>query len=219
MSSQGAITPSSGRIRVDGAEATIAWPKDSDALGFAFIHQELALVPDFSAIDNMTLGLRSGSRLGFANVRERARISQELAERLGMSFSLRRPVRQLTIAERGLVAIGRALARDARFIAMDEPTASLSDVECSRLFRIIRELAADGVSVAYVSHRLNEIEELSDRVTVFKDGESNGGDSTEVPIPGKTSFRGSPETRRDSSSGKLSLPSPPARRSSSRPKR
>lgn len=71
-----------------------------------------------------------------------------------------------------MVAIGRALVRDARFIAMDEPTAALSDVECQRLFSIIRSLARDGVSVAYVSHRLNEIEDLSDRVTVFKDGRS-----------------------------------------------
>lgn len=167
----GSLTPTSGTIFVEGVEVNISRPTQADALGFAFIHQELALVPDFSAIDNMTLGLRPTSRFGLAERRERAQISKRVAERLGMTFSLRKPVRELSVAERGLVAIGRALVRDVRFIAMDEPTAALSDVECSRLFRIIRELARDGVSVAYVSHRLNEIEDLSDRVTVFKDGQ------------------------------------------------
>jgi ribose transport system ATP-binding protein len=166
----GALTPSSGNIFVDGTEVTIAQPSASDELGFAFIHQELALVPDFSSIDNMTLGLKPAARFGVAESARRARLSRTIADRLGITFNLKRPVRELSVAERGLVAIGRALVRDARFIAMDEPTAALSDVECQRLFRIIRELARDGVSVAYVSHRLNEIEDLSDRVTVFKDG-------------------------------------------------
>jgi ribose transport system ATP-binding protein len=170
----GALTPTSGTIFVDGQQVAIQRPRDADALGFAFIHQELALVPDFSAIDNMTLGMRGVSRLGFADLRERAKISRAVAERLGIAFDLQKPVRDLSVAERGLVAIGRALARKSRFIAMDEPTASLSDVECSRLFRIIRELAQDGVSVAYVSHRLNEIDDLCDRVTVFKDGQVTG---------------------------------------------
>jgi len=170
----GVLTPSSGTILIDGVERAVQTPKEADELGFAFIHQELALIPDFSAIDNMTIGLRSISRLGFLDRREIARRSRVVAERLGIQFNLRVPVRQLSAAERGLVAIGRALIREARFIAMDEPTASLSDVECQRLFRIVRELAADGVSIAYVSHRLGEIEDLSDRVTVFKDGRVTG---------------------------------------------
>ena len=166
----GSITPSSGTIVVDGVEVNITQPAQADALGFAFIHQELALVPDFSSIDNMTLGIKSKSRFGSSEIARRARLSRTVADRLGMTFNLKRPVRELSVAERVLVAIGRALVRDARFIAMDEPTAALSDVECQRLFRIIRELARDGVSVVYVSHRLNEIENLCDRVTVFKDG-------------------------------------------------
>jgi ABC-type sugar transport system ATPase subunit len=170
----GVITPSSGAILVDGQEQSIERPRDADALGFAFIHQELALIPDFSAIDNMTLGLRDIGRLGFVDRREAARRAKEAADLLGMTFSLRKPVRQLSPAERGLVAIGRALVREARFIAMDEPTAVLSDVECQRLFRIVRDLAASGVTVAYVSHRLAEIEDLSDRITVFKDGKVTG---------------------------------------------
>lgn len=166
----GAIKPTSGEILIEGRLAKIANPRDAETLRFSFIHQELALVPDFSAVDNMTLGIREGTRFGFVDDRDRARLAAEIAERLGLGFDLREPVRKLSVAERGLVAIGRALARESRFIAMDEPTASLSDVECQRLFTIIRDLAAAGVSIAYVSHRLNEIEDLSDRVTVFKDG-------------------------------------------------
>lgn len=170
----GVISPSSGEIIVDGEERSIARPGDADALGFAFMHQELALIPDFSTIDNMTLGLKEVGRLGFVDRRAAARRAREVADLLGISFSLRKPVRQLSPAERGLVAIGRALVRNARFIAMDEPTAVLSDVECRRLFRIVRDLAATGVTIAYVSHRLGEIEDLSDRITVFKDGQITG---------------------------------------------
>jgi ribose transport system ATP-binding protein len=170
----GVIAPTSGSVLVDGVEVDIRGPRDAAALGFSFIPQELSLVPDFSAIDNITLGLRSTSRLGFVDFRNRARISRAVADRVGMTFSLKKPVRELSPAERGLVAIGHALARDVRFIAMDEPTASLSDFECSRLFSVIRELAATGVTVAYVSHRLDEIEQLSDRVTVFRDGRVAG---------------------------------------------
>lgn len=170
----GVVMPTTGSILVDGSKVTIEAPGQAAALGFSFIPQELSLVPDFSAIDNIAMGMRSTDRLGFVDDRGRARIAQKVADRLGIAFSLRKPVRELSVAERGLVAIGHALAREARFIAMDEPTASLSDVECVLLFKIIRELASDGVAVAYVSHRLDEVEELSDRVTVFRDGRVAG---------------------------------------------
>lgn len=165
----GAVLPSSGTIYVNGEETAIQRPRDAENLGFAFIHQELALVPGFSAIDNMTLSMRS--RFGITNRREHAKLAKAAADRIGATFSLRKPVRELSVAERGMVAIAQALVSDARFIAMDEPTAALSDVERERLFAVVRELAQAGVAIAYVSHRLDEIEELSDRVTVFKDGE------------------------------------------------
>lgn len=168
----GVVLPSSGTVRVDGQEVFLESPRDAEKLGFAFIHQELPLVPDFSAIENMTLAMRS--RWGVTNRREHARVAKAAADRVGATFSLRRPVRELSAAERGLVAIAQALVVDARFIAMDEPTAALSETECARLFEVIRELAQSGVAIAYVSHRLDEIEELSHRVTVFKDGEVAG---------------------------------------------
>ncbi|MCU1569952.1 MAG: Monosaccharide transporter ATP-binding protein family [Naasia sp.] len=196
----GAITPSSGTILVDGEEVRIHTPAQADALGFAFIHQELALIPDFNAIDNMTLGIKSDNPLRFEDRKARAKLAREVADRLGLAFSLRRPVRELSVAERGMVAIGRALARDARFIAMDEPTAALSDVECQRLFQIVRQLTGDGVTIAYVSHRLNEIELLGDRVTVFKDGKvsgrfDRGGYDRQDLIKGITGLAGGLELR------------------------
>jgi ribose transport system ATP-binding protein len=170
----GIIPASSGTILVDGAEVNIDGPRAAGALGFSHIPQELSLVPDFSAIDNITIGLSAISRFGFMDGRSRDRVARSVADRVGMSFNLRKPVRELSPAERGLVAIGHAIARDARFIAMDEPTSSLSDFECTRLFQVVRELAKAGVTVAYVSHRLDEIEQLSDRVTVFRDGRVAG---------------------------------------------
>ena len=166
----GVIPPSSGSLLIDGTEMNIGGPREAAALGFSFIPQELSVVPGFSAIDNIALGMRSASRWGFVDERKRAQIARAVADRLAITFDLRKPVRELSVAERGLVVIAHALARDVRFIAMDEPTSSLSEFECNRLFEVVRELARGGVSVAYVSHRLEEIEQLSDRVTVFRDG-------------------------------------------------
>ncbi len=195
----GVVTPDAGELRIDGELAEIGSPRRAADLGFAFMHQELALVPEFSAIDNMTIGVRPTTFLGLGDARRRRALAKEVAERLDLRFGLDRPVRELSIAERGLVAIGRALVGEARFVSMDEPTASLSDVECERLFGIVRELSAAGVAVAYVSHRLDEIEELCDAVTVFKDGQvvgssERGGYTREDLVLGITGARSLRET-------------------------
>lgn len=167
----GVVIPDHGELFIDGEPVSFERPRDSAERGFSFIWQELALVPEFSAIDNMTIGLRPNTPLGFGDRSHRRKVAKTVAERLDLRFDLDKPVRQLTVAERGMVAIGRALVSDARFVSMDEPTAALSDVECERLFAVTRDLRDSGVAIAYVSHRLDEIEELSDRVTVFKDGQ------------------------------------------------
>ncbi|MGU3646542.1 sugar ABC transporter ATP-binding protein [Microbacterium sp. C23T] len=166
----GSLAPTRGEVLIDGEGVSIARPKEAESLGIVCINQELALVPGFSATDNITLGLPRVSSQGFLHAKRQRRVAEEVAARLGLDFDLQREVRHLGPAERGMVSIARALARDARFIAMDEPTAALSDVECERLFRVVRELSADGVSIAYVSHRLGEVEQLCDRVSVFKEG-------------------------------------------------
>ncbi|MCS0498889.1 sugar ABC transporter ATP-binding protein [Protaetiibacter mangrovi] len=195
----GVVTPDGGELLVDGRPTVVSSPRHAADLGFAFIYQELALVPEFSAIDNMTIGVRPTTFLGLGDARRRKAIAREVAARLDLRFPLDKPVRDLSIAERGLVAIGRALVGDARFVSMDEPTASLSDVECERLFDIVRELTASGVAVAYVSHRLDEIEELCDAVTVFKDGQvvashERGGYTRDDLVLGITGARDVRET-------------------------
>ena len=166
----GVVRPDSGAIYLDGREVTITDPRQARELGLTFIHQELNVVPKFSAVQNMMLGLAQPTRLGVLDSRAaRARV-EVVAARLHIEVPLDVPVEKLSVAERWLVSIGHALMTNARLVAMDEPTASLSEDECEQLFRIVGELAESGVAVLYVSHRLDEIVELSDTVTVLKDG-------------------------------------------------
>src|ERR1700678_4541391 len=151
----GVVKPDDGSIIVDGEPTEIASPRVAADLGFSFIYQELALVPEFSAFENMTVKMRARTPFGIGDRSHRRAAAQAAADRLGLRIDLAKPVRDLSIAERGLIAIGRALVGEARFIFMDEPTASLSDTECERLFAVVRELTASGVAVAYVSHRLD----------------------------------------------------------------
>jgi ribose transport system ATP-binding protein len=167
----GMHAPDSGSIRVDGHTVNIRNPAYSSRLGLNFIHQELNLVPKLTALENLSIGLPKPKRGGLlVNWGEVHRSVAAVAERLNMRFDLKSPVETLSVADRWLISIGRALLREARLIAMDEPTASLSDEETHRLFDIVRELSASGVGILYVSHRLDEIIRLCARVTIFRDG-------------------------------------------------
>jgi ABC-type sugar transport system ATPase subunit len=166
----GVTLPDSGTVLLDNEPVDIQSPQHATRLGLSFIHQELNLVPKFSVVQNMTLGMPKASVLGLINWPSVKRDVQNAAERVGIHFPLDTPVSELSVAEQWLVSIARALVRRARLIAMDEPTASLSEEETTNLFRIIRELAADGIGILYVSHRLDEILELCNGITVFKDG-------------------------------------------------
>jgi ABC-type sugar transport system ATPase subunit len=166
----GIENPDSGTIVVDGSVAEIQIPDDASALGLAFIHQEMSLIPGWDVLRNMMLGARPTTRFGVIDWRPARAQAKKVAERLGMTFSLSTNVDDLSTADKWLILIGRALMRDARMIAMDEPTASLSAQEATRLHTIIRDLAASGTAVIFVSHRLDEVSELCQDVTVFKDG-------------------------------------------------
>jgi ribose transport system ATP-binding protein len=166
----GLETPDTGRILLDGEPIEIGSPTEATALGFSFIHQELSLVPKFNTLENMTLGQPKPKRFGLIDWRQVRREVTAVAERLGFRFPLDVPAEDLSVADQWLITIGRALLHRATLIAMDEPTASLSEEEARRLFAIIRDLTQDGIAVLYVSHRLEEIVELCDNVTVFKDG-------------------------------------------------
>lgn len=166
----GVAAADSGQFSVDQQEVRIDSPRDAESLGFSFIHQELNVVPRFSAIENILLGTPKVKRAGMVDWKASCKMAVNAAETVGLDFPLDRPVEELTVAERWLVMISKALVRRSTLIAMDEPTASLSAAECERLFGIVRSLAAGGVAVLYVSHHLDEVLDLSDRITVFRDG-------------------------------------------------
>ncbi len=158
-----------GEIRVDGKAVTIDGPQAASALGVAVIYQELALCPSLTVAENIYLGreLRHGPRVAR---REMEAGCADILTRLGASFTAATVVSDLSIAERQLVEIARALQSKARILVMDEPTTPLSSRETDRLFDLIRKLRDEGMAIVYVSHRMAEIYELSDRVSVLRDG-------------------------------------------------
>jgi ribose transport system ATP-binding protein len=166
----GAHRPDAGEIMWEGRPVVFAAPQAADAAGIATIYQELDLVPGLSVAENIVLG-HEPSRLGFSRLRAAEDTARALLRRLGHpEIPPRRELGRLSAAGQQIVSVARALARDARLIVMDEPSAVLDPEEVHNLFRVIRELTADGVAVVYISHRLEEIREIGDRVTVLKDG-------------------------------------------------
>jgi ribose transport system ATP-binding protein len=162
-----------GEIRLGGAVVSVPDPAAARALGIVTIHQELALSPNLSVAENVFLG-REPRRFGLVDrAAMRARCAPVL-ERLGVGFAPGAAVAALSIAERQLVEIARALAGAARVLVMDEPTTSLSARETDRLFALVRRLREDGLAIIYISHRMAEIDALADRVSVLRDGASVG---------------------------------------------
>ncbi|MCS7056824.1 MAG: sugar ABC transporter ATP-binding protein [Thermoflexales bacterium] len=167
----GVVRPDHGQILLDGERLDFHSGSDAYRYGLSFIHQELNLVPYLNGAENIFLG-RPYPRTRFGTIDWKA--LKQRAERimleLGMRVRVDVPVRRLTRGEQAMISLGRALVGDARIIVMDEPTASLTDEEIRGLFRVIRELKARRRTVLYVSHRLDEIFEICDRVTIMRDG-------------------------------------------------
>jgi ribose transport system ATP-binding protein len=158
-----------GEISIDGKPVVIDGPQAAKAQGVAVIYQELSLCPSLSVAENIYLG-RELSHGGRIDRRAMEADCAGILERLGASFGPRTLVSALSIAERQLVEIARALHAKARILVMDEPTTPLSSRETDRLFELIRNLRAEGLAIVYISHRMAEIYELSDRVSVLRDG-------------------------------------------------
>ncbi|MDP9794705.1 ribose transport system ATP-binding protein [Catenuloplanes nepalensis] len=166
----GVHRPDSGRVEWRGRPVEFANPQAAMRAGIATIYQELDLVDDLSVAENAFLG-HEPRRLGFVRRGETARRTRAILERLGHGeIPARRPVHRLPSAGKQIVSMARALSHDAKLIIMDEPSAVLAHDEVGNLFRIIRELTAAGIAVVYISHRMEEIREIGDRVTVLKDG-------------------------------------------------
>jgi len=166
----GIIQPDSGSIRVAGRVREIHGPRQAQELGLGIVAQELSLAPHLSILDNIWLG---GADVPLFHRRQALRQrAQRALDALGVGdWDLQRPVGALTMGQRQIVEIARLLARDARVLILDEPTATLSDSEIERIHGVLRELRAQGRSVIYISHRLGEIFELCDTVTVLRNGE------------------------------------------------
>jgi ribose transport system ATP-binding protein len=165
----GAYTADAGEIAIDGEPVTIDGPKSAELLGIGMIYQEFNLVPDLGVVENIVLGIepvRNGLLDRAAAV---ARATAVLAE-LGIVLPLGRTARRLSVAEQQLTEIAKCLVRKARLIVMDEPTAALTERETDALFALIARLKSTGVAFVYISHRLEELPRIADRVTVIRDG-------------------------------------------------
>lgn len=159
-----------GNVHFDGREVRFATVRQAEVEGITIIHQELNLVPEMTVADNIFLGREP--RIAGLIVDRRASRSAAVAllARLGIALDPDARVGNLRVGEQQLVEIAKALSISARVLIMDEPTSALSPAECERLFKITRQLAGEGVAVVYISHRIDEVMHLADRVTVFRDG-------------------------------------------------
>ncbi|MEU7042776.1 sugar ABC transporter ATP-binding protein [Streptomyces varsoviensis] len=167
----GAHRPDAGRVLVGGEPARIHSAQDAERHGIATIYQEFNLVPDLSVAENIFLG-RQPRRLGLVDRKAMERAAAGLLDRVGVDVSPRTRVRELGIARLQMVEIAKALSLDARVLIMDEPTAVLTADEVDRLFGLVRTLRESGVGIVFITHHLEEIAALADRVTVLRDGRS-----------------------------------------------
>ena len=166
----GVLRPDRGEILVEGRSLHITGPGGARQAGIAMIHQELQQVPELDVTQNLFLGMPI-TRLGvFNNVREMREKARAVLARLGATIDVTAQIKTLGVAERQLVEIGRALLQNARIIAMDEPTSSLTPGEVDQLSRVIGELTDKGVAIIYVSHRLGEVFRICDMATILRDG-------------------------------------------------
>lgn len=166
----GVERPDAGEITVLGSRASIHSPQDATGLGLGFIHQELNLVPKFTALQNIAMGADHRRRSGVLDLRGLRRKALEVQERIGAHVPLDTRVDELSVSDRWMVSLARSMMRDARIVAMDEPTASFTREEAERLYGIIDELKSDGVGIIYISHRLEEVLRVADDVTVLRNG-------------------------------------------------
>ena len=166
----GTIQPEKGTIVIGGKEYSKLTPSLAKENGIGVVYQEFNLVPSLSVMENIFLGDRVGRRRGLPDFREMKRRSEDILRDLGVQIDPMTQVQMLSTAQMQIVEIAKALVKNCRLIIMDEPTASIPMAEVSNMFRIVRRLKEKGVSVIYISHRLEELFELCDRVTVLRDG-------------------------------------------------
>ncbi|GEM49086.1 sugar ABC transporter ATP-binding protein [Deinococcus cellulosilyticus] len=166
----GVYSSDTGSIKIDGREVHVRNPVQARKEGINLIYQELSIAIHLNVAENVFMGSQPRNSLGFVDFALMHTETQKVLERLGARFTSHTMASELSIAEQQLVEIARALIHKSKVLIMDEPTATLSDRETERLFALIRQLRSEGIAIIYISHRMPEVYELADRVTVIRDG-------------------------------------------------
>lgn len=179
----GTLPKDAGIILINGEEVQIETPGDARLHGLAIIHQELSNVPDMTVAENLALGQEPRNRMGFLDRKTMNTEAKKKLEAVGLEIDPRKPMRSLTIGMQQLIEIARAVSENARVLILDEPTSALSTSESERLFEIIESMRKRGVGLIYISHRMEEVWRLCDRVTVLRDGAFIGTQQTGEIVP------------------------------------
>ena len=166
----GLLEPNGGSIKVDGQETHFASALEAEQHGISFIHQEMNNFGEMPILDNMFLNKEIKTRFGFIDNTKMKAIAQDALSKLDVQLDLSKPIGELSVGQQQMIEIAKSLMTDAKIIIMDEPTAALTENEISKLFEVIKSLKAQGVGIIYISHRMEELFEISDRVTVMRDG-------------------------------------------------
>ncbi len=166
----GIYSKDSGEIYIRGEKVRIGTVEDAKSLGIRMIHQEISLNDYLTVAENIFMGRYITGRLGLVDFREMNRQTQSILDRMNLNIKAGDIVGKLSIAQQQMIEICRSIYDNAKILIMDEPTASLTDKEIDELFLHINELKASGVGIIYISHRMEEISRIADRVTVLRDG-------------------------------------------------
>jgi ribose transport system ATP-binding protein len=184
----GVYTPDAGGIELDGAPVVVHNPRDSQARGVAIIHQELNTVPYLTVAENLALGAEPG-RAGLLDRRTMRAQAVEKLTRIGARVPPDLPMGRLSVGVQQMVEIARAVSNDARILVLDEPTAALSQGETERLFELVEQMRAEGMGLVYITHRMEEVWRLADRITVLRDGRWVSTDARDDVTPGQVVTR------------------------------
>lgn len=161
-----------GKITIDGKETYFKNPKEAEQSGVTFIHQELNIWPDMTVLENLFIGKERKNTFGFLKTAEMKALANKQFDRLSVSIPLDKEAGSCSVGEQQMIEIAKALMTEAKVIIMDEPTAALTEREISKLFDVISSLKKEGVSIVYISHRMEEIFSICDRITVMRDGKT-----------------------------------------------
>ncbi|MEE3678344.1 sugar ABC transporter ATP-binding protein [Bacillus safensis] len=161
-----------GTIQIDGKETAFKNPKEAEQHGIAFIHQELNIWPDMTVLENLFIGKEIYTKLGLLDTKKMKVLAQKQLDRLSVNLSLDQEAGSCSVGQKQMIEIAKALMTDAKVIIMDEPTAALTEREIEKLFQVIESLKKEGVSIVYISHRMEEIFAICDRITIMRDGKT-----------------------------------------------